>query len=150
MVRNSSTVRIDVTLQVGAVNENVQVTAEAAALQTDGSDVRSEIGSKTLQDMPVPPGRNFQNLLIMVPGITPPQNANSVSANPARSLAYMASGVSRSGNVMTIDGASVEGTWIQEVSAYVPSLESIEVVNVATNSYDAAQGFAAAPRSTCR
>ncbi len=142
VVRASSVVRADTALQVGTVSQNIEVTAAAALLQTDGADVRAEINNKTLEDTPLPPGRNFQNLLITVPGITPPQNANSVSANPARSLAFQASGVTRSGNVMTIDGANVESTWLQEVAAYVPSLEAIEVVNVAANSYDAAQGFA--------
>jgi hypothetical protein len=140
-VRNGDSLRLDFALQVGTQSENVQVTAASELLQTDGADVRAEIGAKTLQDTPLPPGRNFQNLLVTVPGITPPVNANSVSANPARSLAYMANGAERSGNVMTIDGASVESTWLQQVSAYVPGLESIEVVNVASNSYDAAQGF---------
>ena len=142
VVRNSDTLRADISLQVGTRAEAVQVSANSEALQTDGADVRAEIESKTLEDTPLPPGRNFQNLLVTVPGITPPQNANSVSANPARSLAYMANGAERSGNVMTIDGASVESTWLQQVPAYVPGLESIEVVNVASNSYDAAQGFA--------
>jgi hypothetical protein len=142
VVRSGAAVRADFALQVGTINQSVEVTAAAAALQTDGADVRQEIGSKTLEDVPLPPGRNFQNLLIMVPGITPPQNANSVSANPARSLAYMASGTTRSGNVMAIDGATVESTWVQEIAAYVPSLEAIEVVNVTANSFDAAQGFA--------
>jgi hypothetical protein len=142
VVINNAVVRVDVALQVGSVQESIQVSAEAAALQTDGADVRAEISSKTLEDVPLPPGRNFQNLLITVPGITPPQNANSVSANPSRSLAFQASGVTRSGNVMTIDGSNVEGTWIQELAAYVPSLEAIQVVNVEANSIDAAQGFA--------
>ena len=133
--------RADFTLQVGAVNQSIEVTGAAAALQTDGADVRQEIGSKALEDIPLPAGRNFQNLLITVPGITPPQNANSVSANPSRSLAYMASGVTRSGNVLAIDGATVESTWVQEIAAYVPSLEAIDVVNIVSNSYDAAQGF---------
>ena len=141
-VTNNSSVRVDLSLQLGTLNESVQVSAEAVPLQTDGAEVRAEINAKSLENTPLPPGRNFQNLLITVPGITPPQNANSVSANPARSLAFQASGVTRSGNVMTIDGASVESTWLQEVAAYVPSLEAIEVVNVAANSYDAAQGFA--------
>jgi len=148
VVRNNSVVRVDCALLLGAVSESVQVTA--AALQTDGADVRVELGSKTLQDTPLPPGRNFQNLLITVPGITPPINSNSVSANPARSLTYMANGAERSGNVMTIDGASVESTWLQQVSAYVPGLEAIEVVNVVSNSYDAAQASPAAPLSTSR
>ena len=116
-VRSATVVRTDFVLQVGAVNQSVEVTGAAAELQTDGSDVRQEIGSKALEDIPLQPGRNFQNLLITVPGISPPVNANSVSANPARSLAYMANGATRSGNVMAIDGATVESTWIQKFAA---------------------------------
>lgn len=142
VVRANTSVRADFALQVGTVSQNVEVTAASALLQTEGADVRAEIGTKMLEDMPLPPGRNFQNLLVNVPGITPPVNANSVSANPARSLTYMANGVTRAANVMTIDGASVESTWLQQVSAYVPGLEAIEVVNVESNTYDAAQGFA--------
>jgi hypothetical protein len=142
VVRSNTVVRVDIALQVGTVNQNVEVTAAAAALQTDGADVRAEIGSKTLEDMPLPPGRNFQNLLITVPGISPPINSNSVSSNPARSLTYQASGVERSGNVLTIDGASAESTWLQATAAYLPSLEAIEVVNVESNTYEASQGFA--------
>lgn len=142
VVRSNSVVRADAALQVGTVNQNIEVTAAAAALQTDSGVIQQELSAKTLEDTPLPPGRNFQNLLIMVPGITPPINLNSVSANPARSLGFQASGVTRSGNVMTIDGANVESTWVQEIAAYVPSLEAVEVVNVAANSYDAAQGFA--------
>src|SRR5262249_30457490 len=37
---------------------------------------------------------------------------------------------------------SVESSWLQQVSAYVPNLEAIEVVNVEANSMDASQGFA--------
>jgi len=141
-VINNSVVRVDVALQVGAVTASVEVSTSSDALQTDNADVRAELNAKALEDLPLPPGRNFQNMLITVPGITPPQNANSVSANPARSLAFQASGVTRSGNVMTIDGSNVESTWVQEIAAYVPSLEAIQVVNVEANSYDAAQGFA--------
>lgn len=142
VVRSNTAVRADFVVQVGSVTQNVEVAATAAQLQTEGADVHQEIGSKALEDLPLPPGRNFQNLLVTVPGITPPINSNSVSANPARSLTYMANGVGRDGNVMTIDGAQVESTWIQAVSAYVPSLEAIEVVQVEANTYDPSEGFA--------
>lgn len=141
-VINNSTVRVDVALQVGTVSESVEVSAGSALLQTDSADIHQEIDSKALTDIPLPPGRNFQNLLITVPGISPPVNANSVSANPARSLAFMANGATRSSNVLSIDGSNVESTWVQEIAAYVPGLEAVEVVDVMANSFDAAQGFA--------
>ena len=48
VVRSNGVVRADAALQVGTVSQNVEVTAAAAPLQTDGADVRAEISSKTL------------------------------------------------------------------------------------------------------
>lgn len=48
--------RVDVTLDLGAVSETVNVSATAAILQTDRAEVRAEISAKTLSNLPVPPG----------------------------------------------------------------------------------------------
>ncbi|MBI3683590.1 MAG: carboxypeptidase regulatory-like domain-containing protein [Acidobacteria bacterium] len=84
----NSVTRADLTLQLGAVAESVQVTAAAASLQTDRSEVRAEMGSKTFQNLPVPLGRNYQSLLRTIPGFRPPSNAHSVPTNPSRALTY--------------------------------------------------------------
>ena len=46
-------------------------------------------------------------------------------------------------NNIRIDGASQYNIWLPHVTAYVPALESIETVNIVTNSFDAEQGLAA-------
>lgn len=134
--------RIDVTLQIGPVTESVQVNSEAVLLQTDRSEVSKEVSTKTLQDTPLPPGRNYQQLLRTVPGITPPTNAHSVPSNPSRSLQYHVNGTSASSNDVRVDGASQYNIWLPHITAYTPALESIETVNVVTNSFDAEQGLA--------
>ncbi|MCI0663388.1 MAG: carboxypeptidase-like regulatory domain-containing protein, partial [Acidobacteria bacterium] len=63
--------RSDFSLEVGQVSETVSVTAEAALLQTDRAEVRSELTSQTLLNLPIPPGRNYQQLFRTLPGITP-------------------------------------------------------------------------------
>jgi hypothetical protein len=50
----NSVARADVKLAVGAITESVQVTAESLALQTDRSEVRAEVTTKTLQNLPLP------------------------------------------------------------------------------------------------
>src|SRR5262245_55826141 len=67
--------RYDFSLEVGQVSETVSVTADAALLQTDRAEVRAELTSQTLLNVPIPPGRNYQQLLRVLPGITPPNNA---------------------------------------------------------------------------
>ena len=134
--------RVTVALQVGAVAEAVQVSAQAASLQTDRTDVHTELATKTLENLPVPSGRNYQQLFVMLPGVTPPLNAGSEIANTTRSLVFNVNGTSQYSNDTRIDGTATNGIWLPLYSAYVPSLESIETVNVATSSFDAEQGLA--------
>ncbi len=134
--------RSDIALEVGAVSETVSVTADSVLLQTDRAEVRAELTSQTLQNLPIPPGRNYQQLLRALPGITPPNNAHSIPTNPSRALQYNVNGTNSSSNNVRIDGASQYNLFLPHVTAYVPSLEAIETVNVVTNNFDAEQGLA--------
>ncbi len=134
--------RADISVEVGQVSETIVITAEAAQLKSDRADVSAELTSRPLQNLPVPLGRNYQNLFRTLPGITPPGDAHSVPSNPSRSLVFNVNGASRSSNNTRIDGASSTNVWLPHVTAYVPALESIETVNVVTNSFDAEQGLA--------
>jgi hypothetical protein len=138
----NSITRSDVSLELGQVSETVSVTAEASVLQTDRAEVRAELTSQTLQNLPIPPGRNYQQLLRALPGITPPNNAHSIPTNPSRALQYNVNGTNSSSNNVRIDGASQYNLFLPHVTAYVPSLEAIETVNVVTNNFDAEQGLA--------
>ena len=51
-------------------------------------------------------------------------------------------GAARNSNNTRIDGAASVMTWLPHQSLYIPALESIEAVNIATNSFDAEQGMA--------
>jgi hypothetical protein len=142
LVTLNSVARVDLVASVGEVTETVVVTAEAALLKTDRAEVSSELTSRPLQELPVTLGRNYQSLFRTLPGITPPENAHSIPSNPSRSLVFNVNGASRSSNNTRIDGASATNVWLPHVTAYVPALESIETVNVVTNSFDAEQGLA--------
>ena len=134
--------RVDVALQLGQLAETVNVEASAQVLQTDRAEVRAELNSKELTDLPVPIGRNYQQLFKTIPGFTPPADAHSIPSNPSRALVFNVNGASRSSNNTRIDGVSTTNVWLPHVAAYVPALESLETVNVVTNSFDAEQGLA--------
>lgn len=131
--------RVDASLSVGAVTENVTVTAQTGALQTDRADVRSEISSNQLSSLPVPIGRNYQMIFTTIPGVSPPQNSHSFSANGSRSLAFTVNGGNVNANDTRVDGAGTRNFSATDVILYVPSLDAIETVNVATNAFDADQ-----------
>ena len=134
--------RIDFTMQVGNVSETIEVSSQGQTLQTDRAEVRAEITTKTLTDIPVPGQRNYQALFITIPGITPPTTPHSVGSNPSRSMSWSTNGVNRAANNTRIDGASATNVWLPHIASYVPALESIETVNIVTNSFDAEQGLA--------
>jgi hypothetical protein len=131
--------RVDAMLVVGALTENVTVTASTAALQADRADVRSELGSALLSSLPVPIGRNYQMIFTTIPGVSPPQNSHSFSANGSRSLAFTVNGGNVNANDTRVDGAGTRNFSATDVILYVPSLDAIETVNIATNSFDADQ-----------
>ncbi len=133
--------RVDVSLKVGAVTESITVGAEVAALQTDRSEVRAEVVSTELANLPMPPGRNYQQLFRALPGFSPPQNSHSIPTNPSRALTFNVNGTTENTNNTRIDGASSTHVQLPHIVGYVPSLESIETVNVVTNSFDAEQGL---------
>ncbi|MDQ6699232.1 MAG: TonB-dependent receptor, partial [Acidobacteriota bacterium] len=134
--------RVDLAMHVGAVSESVQVSAQAGALQTDTSEVRAEITSQTLENAPIPPGRNYQQMFRFLPGVSPPANAHSIPSNPTRALLFNVNGASNASNTTRIDGATSTNVQLPWVSSYVPTLESIETVDVVSNSFDAEQGLA--------
>jgi hypothetical protein len=142
VVSLNSVTRIDMALQIGQLTETVTVEATSPVLQTDRAEVRAELTSRELTNLPVPLGRNYQHLFKTIPGFTPPADAHSVPSNPSRALTFNVNGSSQSTNNTRIDGVSTTNIWLPHVAAYVPALESLETVNVVTNSFDAEQGLA--------
>jgi hypothetical protein len=138
----NSVARVDAKLEVGQVAEVVTVSGESPILQTDRAEVRAELKAHELENLPVPIGRNYQQLFKVIPGFTPPADAHSIPSNPSRALVFNVNGASRSSNNTRIDGVSTTNVWLPHVAAYVPALESLETVNVVTNSFDAEQGLA--------
>jgi hypothetical protein len=60
--------RLDVSMHPGAVNENIQVTAAAALLESSNSQIGQVIETKAVSDLPLN-GRNFAQLAILGTGV---------------------------------------------------------------------------------
>jgi hypothetical protein len=136
----NTVVRVDAALQVGAQSQTVDVTAEAAVLQTDKADVHNEFNSKQLIDLPQPT-RQFEGIVALMPGIAPPSASSGGTNNPSKSFQISADGTSRSGTNVLIDGVSATNPWVQFYATDAPSVEAIETVNVVTGSSGADQGL---------
>src|SRR5262245_27539443 len=93
-ISGNSVTRIDAVLPIGAVNESVTISGEAVRLQTDRADVRYEVDSVTLNNMPVPVGRNYQNALRLLPGFSVSGGGAIRASNPAAAYNVNVNGVS--------------------------------------------------------
>src|ERR1700693_2924067 len=63
--------REDISLEVGQVSEGITVEASAQSLQTDKTDVHTDLSADVVQNRPLPHYRNYQSLINLVPGATP-------------------------------------------------------------------------------
>jgi hypothetical protein len=143
LVNQNNVVRVDAPLQVGAAAETVEVSAEAAALQTDRADVHGEVATHDLENLPQP-NRTYSTLLEIVPGAQPPAGQLAGGTNNPSKGNYIAfNGNGFNAATVRIDGVAAIQPWNTSATNFVPSIEAIENVNVVTNGADAEQGFAA-------
>ncbi|MBS1835504.1 MAG: TonB-dependent receptor, partial [Acidobacteria bacterium] len=133
--------RVDLMMQVGALTEEVTVSADATQLQTDKSDSHTELNAKQIANIPLPGYRNYQSLINLVPGATPAAFQNSATDSPGRSLATNINGTNKNNNTTRIDGAASVNLWLPHHAGYVMPAEMVDVVNVTTTAADAEQGM---------
>jgi hypothetical protein len=82
----NSVTRVDAALRVGQLQETVTVSAESPALQTDRSELRHELRSQELQDLPVAIGRTTRICFARCPASRRPRmRIRSPRTRPARS-----------------------------------------------------------------
>src|SRR5262245_19001553 len=138
----NTTIRVDLDLQVGDVSESVTVAADAAPLlQTDRADTGRIIEGKQVAELPLGFNRNFQGLLITVPGATRPTRPHSQFFNSQDSLESKVNGQERMSNNLQIEGVDDnEKTGLLQV--LIPAADAIESVSVATSNFDAEFGRA--------
>ena len=137
----NSTMRADVELQTGGVNEVVNVTAEAALLQTDRSDTGRKIETRQLADLPLTYNRNFQSLLNLVPGAVRAFRPHSEFFNPQDSLSTRVNGQSRLSNNVQLEGVD-NNHRTGLLTAMIPSIEALQTVDITTSNYEAELGRA--------
>ena len=138
--------RINATVQIGSLNEQVTVEAATAALQTTRSDVSVNLDTQAIENLPLG--------LSKLP--EPDQSGSRCDAGavPERHDRYAGTGAvvqrQRPGARRQQHPRRWLGRHPGDDAAsrrLVPPAESIQQVNVATNNFDAEQGMTAAPPS---
>ena len=138
----SDRVRIDAPLQVGSMDERVEVTAIPTSLQTDSTTVGSTITEKTLLDAPLN-GRNYIGLVQVQAGVNA-GSPNSLSSGSnivdrRQSSSISANGQEELFNNNMLDGLDNNSRAIGTLLLR-PSVEAIAQVRTDINLYTAEVG----------
>jgi hypothetical protein len=147
IVQINEKVRADFKLEVGQVNERIQVTAEIAQLKTDEASLGNTVEQKRLVELPVN-GRNVGNLAVLQPGVMFGQRGglDGMSGGgggipiPGQTIAIVANGQRDTSQHATLDGVVATEARVNTVP-FSPSPEAMEEVRVLTGSYSAEYGF---------
>jgi hypothetical protein len=137
----NTTVRVDVELQPGSVNETITVSSDAPALQTDRADIGRKVETRQIVDMPLAFNRNFQGLLNLVPGVIRSVRVHSEFYNPQDSLSSRVNGQARQANNVQIEGVD-NNFRNNRLTVMIPPIEALAAVDITTSNYEAELGRA--------
>src|SRR5262249_48276051 len=127
----NATVRLDLRMEVGAIEESVTVVGATPLLQTDRADTGRLIESLHLAEVPLGYNRNFQGMWQVLPGALRMQRPHSEFFNAQDSLSTNVNGQSRLANNVQIEGID-DNHRTGLLTTLIPSAEAIETVNLST------------------
>jgi hypothetical protein len=137
VLRIGTTMQVDLTMRVGAVQESLTVTAEAPQIDLTTAQVGGNVSSAEVANLPNANG-NFTGLIAILPGVV----YNRASDGQSDSVTI--NGQPGTGVVYQLDGGSNNDD-LRGGSAGAqtrPALETIQEFQVVTNQFDAEYGAA--------
>jgi outer membrane receptor protein involved in Fe transport len=134
--------RQDVRLELGALEQSVEVTAASPALQTDSSSLSNLVSTQALEDLPLN-GRNFVVLAQLTAGAAEGESTGLPSGtrpdDRRLTSAVSVNAQPTSFNNFTIDGVDDNERFIGTVIVK-PSVDALQEMRVQTNLYSAEFG----------
>lgn len=140
------TARLDISLEVGSIEQSVEVTAAIPLLQTESASVGQVIERAAVNSLPLN-GRNFVQLAILAPGVSGLDYAQSGTINTGKrpdelrpgGTAIQANGALSQSNQVLLDG--IDNTeMISQTFIVRPAVEGIQEFKVITNNAGAEYG----------
>jgi len=132
---------VDVQLATGAVTETVSVEADSGGVTTVGAEIAGLVTGEQARELPLN-GRNFMQLTLLQPGVTPNEGLNTVNKGLQGGSDISVSGGSTTSNLWLIDGADNVDHGSNRTIMVYPSLDAIEEFKIQRNNYGAEFGQA--------
>ncbi|HTX33554.1 MAG TPA: TonB-dependent receptor [Bryobacteraceae bacterium] len=136
--------RVDVSMQVGAVTESVEVKGAAAPLETDTSEHGQVVNTTAIEELPLN-GRNYADLaLLSTNTVKSPISATFSASGTPREAAFNVNGMRSTYNNFLLDGMDNNsyGTSNQGYSSQLVQLspDALAEFKVITSNYSAEYG----------
>jgi hypothetical protein len=132
--------RVDVTLTVGAMTEEITVTGEAVAqVETQSSDLTNTITGKQVNQLELN-GRNFTQLVTLAPGVVNQTGSDEGKVGVYGNVAYAVNGGRTEYNNWELDGGDNMDNGSNSTLNVYPNLEAIAEFKVLTSNYGAQYG----------
>jgi hypothetical protein len=133
---------INLILEVGQVSETVNVSRETELVETRSANVSSLVSEKQVTELPLN-GRNYAQLVLMVPGVSPTNdNFNTRGTGLDSLVGASVNGNSSNQNLWTVDGVNNMDVGSNHTLLVYPSIDSIQEFRVERNSFSAEFGQA--------
>jgi len=140
VVQVGSITRADLTLQVGNVSQQVEVTGAPPLIQTDSATLGSVIEQQTIQNMPLS-GRNVNDLLTLVPGVIAGGNTyGNPSTNIIAAGNFQIGGGFGNQSIFYVDGVQ-QNIPENNSDVMIPSQDTVSEFKVDTNNISAQYGL---------
>jgi len=132
--------RVDVSLTVGAVSEEVVVTGESIAqVETSSSEIGTTISGKQVQQLELN-GRNFTQLVTLTPGVVNQTGSDEGQVGVYGNVAYSVNGGRTEYNNWELDGGDNMDNGSNSTLNVYPNIEAIAEFKVLTSNYGAQYG----------
>lgn len=140
-IEAKQTARLDFRLEVGVLEDTIEVEAIAPLLQTESSTVAAVISAGTAWSLPLN-GRNPAQLALLLPGTVTPNPGSFAAIRNLGSGRPFVNGNREQTNNFLLDGVDMNES-IENFIAYQPSPDALAEVSVETSNYAADTGNAA-------
>jgi hypothetical protein len=139
-VNVDTVVRVNVGMQLGNVEQSVEVTGDIPVLQTETAAIGSVVESRPVQELPLN-GRNVLNLVTLAPGVVPQGGTEGslTGKNVFSGGNYQIGGGTSNQSATYYDGVPVNDGY-GNIVALIPSPDSVSEFRVQTNSNSAEFG----------
>ena len=135
----NTALRVDATLQVGAVTQEVSVSASTVHVEVQNTQMGEVIGSKEMTTLPLN-GRDYTELMGLQPGVVPFSTTDINWYSPGTSEGTQSvSGGRANANGFMVNGGNVQEP-MQNGASVIPNLDSIAEFRILTNNFDAEYG----------